>query len=57
VVLTEAEREIFDTIMMKEKVATTMSEQLIDHVKGYEMADMEGEDLGRYSRAVRRISS
>lgn len=55
VVLTEAEREIFDTIMMKERVATTMSEQLIDHVKGYEMADMEGEDIGAFEYGEKTI--
>ena len=42
-VLTEAEREIFDTIMMKEKVASNMSEQLIDHVRNFEIADMAGD--------------
>lgn len=38
--LTEAEREIYDTLMAKEQVANTMSEQLIEHVKGYEMDEM-----------------
>ena len=56
VVLTEAEREIFDTIMMKERVASTMSEQLIDHVKGYEMADMEDEDIGAFEYGEKTIT-
>lgn len=47
VVLTEAEREIFDAIMMKERVATSMSEQLIQHVKGYEM-----DELGTYDQGI-----
>ena len=34
VVLTRPEQEVFDTIMMKESVATAMAEQLIQHVRG-----------------------
>jgi DNA modification methylase len=40
VVLTEAEREVYDTIMSKEAVAKDMSEQLIQHVKGYEVEEL-----------------
>ena len=43
VVLTEVEREVFDTIMSKEAVAKNMSEQLIQHVRGYEMDELQGE--------------
>ncbi len=55
VVLTEAEREIFDTIMMKEKVAATMSEQLIEHVKGYEMAEMDNADTGAFEYSEKTV--
>ena len=48
VVLTEAEREIYDTILMKEKVASNMSEQLIDHVRRYEMDEIDGIDIGAF---------
>jgi DNA modification methylase len=41
VVLTEAEREVFDTIMSKEAVAKDMSEQLIQHVRKYEMDELD----------------
>lgn len=41
VVLTEAEREVFDTIMSKEAVAKDMSEQLIAHVRKYEMDELD----------------
>ena len=44
VVLTEAEREVYDTIMAKEQVARGMSENLIAHVKGYEMEEMNEQD-------------
>lgn len=44
VVLTDAEREVFDTIMSKETVAKDMSEQLIQHVKGYEMDELVASD-------------
>lgn len=40
VVLTQAEREVFDAILAKEAVATIMSEQLINHVRGYEMDEL-----------------
>lgn len=40
VVLTEVEREVFDTIMSKEAVAKEMSEQLIQHVRRYEMDEL-----------------
>jgi DNA modification methylase len=40
VILTEAEREVYDTIMSKEAVAREMSEQLIQHVRGYEMDEL-----------------
>jgi len=40
VVLTEAEREVYDTIMSKEAVARDMSEQLIQHVRSYEMDEL-----------------
>lgn len=43
VVLTEIEREIFDTIMSKEAVAQDMSEQLIQHVRTYEMDELNAE--------------
>lgn len=42
VVLTEVEREVFDAIMMKEAVATAMTEQLIQHVRRYEMDELTG---------------
>ncbi len=45
VVLTEAEREVYDTIIMKEKVAQNMSEQLIDHVRGYEMDEIDADSV------------
>ena len=48
VVLTEAEREIYDTILMKEKVASNMSEQLIEHVRRYEMDEIDGIDIGAF---------
>lgn len=44
VVLTEAEREVYDTIMAKEQVARGMSESLIAHVRGYEMAELDEQD-------------
>lgn len=40
VVLTRPEQEVFDTIMMKESVATAMAEQLIQHVRGHEMNEL-----------------
>jgi len=42
VVLTEVEQEVYDTIMMKEAVATAMTEQLIQHVRRYEMEELSG---------------
>ena len=53
VVLTEAEREVFDTIMMKERVAQSMSQQLIDHVKGYEVDDMLAIDTDEWTKDYR----
>lgn len=44
VVLTEAEREVYDTIMAKEQVARGMSENLIAHVRGYEMEELNDQD-------------
>lgn len=41
VVLTEAEREVYDTILSKEAVAKDMSEQLIGHVRRYEMEELD----------------
>lgn len=43
VVLTELEREVFDSIMSKEVVAIGMSEQLINHVRGYEMDELNSQ--------------
>ncbi|MGV1049175.1 MAG: hypothetical protein ACOYD4_11705 [Solirubrobacterales bacterium] len=40
VVLTRPEQEVFDTIMQKESVATAMAEQLINHVRKYEVAEL-----------------
>ena len=45
VVLTEPEREVYDTIMAKEQVARGMSENLIAHVRGYEMDELEHQDV------------
>ena len=45
VVLTEPEREVYDTIMAKEQVARSMSENLIAHVRGYEMDKLEHQDV------------
>lgn len=44
VVLTEAEREVYDAIMAKEQVARGMSENLIAHVRGYEMDELSEQD-------------
>lgn len=49
VVLTEAEREIYDTIMSKEAVARDMSEQLIQHVKGYEIGELIADSEGQFA--------
>lgn len=43
VILTEPEREVYDTIMSKEAIAQSMSEQLIQHVRRYEMDDLLSE--------------
>jgi DNA modification methylase/superfamily II DNA or RNA helicase len=53
VVLTEVEREVFDTIMSKEAVAKDMSEQLIQSVKGYEMDELNSnqESIFNYQEA------
>lgn len=48
VVLTDAEREVFDTIMSKEAVAKEMSEQLIQHVRGYEMDELIAGEEGSF---------
>ncbi len=40
VVLTRPEQEVYDTILMKEAVATNMAEQLIQHVRRHEMEDL-----------------
>lgn len=40
IVLTEIEREIYDNIMRKEALATEMSTQLIEAVKGYELDEL-----------------
>lgn len=40
IVLTEIEREIYDNIMRKEALATEMSTQLIDAVRGYEANEL-----------------
>lgn len=48
VVLTEAEREVFDTIMSKERVAKDMSEQLIQHVRKYEMDELDAASEGAF---------
>lgn len=42
-ILTEPEREVFDTVMAKEVVAAGMSEQLIQHMRGYEMQEINAE--------------
>jgi DNA modification methylase len=53
VVLTEVEREVFDTIMSKEAVAKDMSEQLIQSVKGYELDELNSnqESIFNYQEA------
>jgi DNA modification methylase/superfamily II DNA or RNA helicase len=48
VMLTDAEREVYDTIMSKEAVARDMSEQLIQHVRGYEMDELNSKDEGTF---------
>ena len=48
VVLTEPEREVYDTIMAKEQVAKGMSESLIAHVKGYEMSELDQQDVSMF---------
>lgn len=48
VVLTEAEREVYDTIMSKEAVAKDMSEQLIGHVRKYEMDELDSASEGAF---------
>jgi DNA modification methylase/superfamily II DNA or RNA helicase len=48
VVLTEAEREVYDTIMSKETVAKDMSEQLISHVRKYEMDELDSGSEGTF---------
>lgn len=48
VVLTEAEREVYDTIMSKEEVAKDMSEQLISHVRKYEMEELDATTEGAF---------
>lgn len=41
IVLSEIERPIFDNVMAKEAVATTMSQRLIEHVRDYERQEVE----------------
>lgn len=55
VVLTEAEREILNTIQMKEQVANRMSEQLISHVRGFEMDELTGTDIGAFEYTEKTI--
>ena len=55
VVLTDAEREVFDTIMSKEAVAKDMSEQLIQHVKGYEVSELVAGDEGAFDYQEKTI--
>mgnify|MGYP003654365302 FL=1 len=43
VVLTQAEREVFDAVLAKEAVATIMSEQLISQVRRYEMDELNSQ--------------
>lgn len=43
VVLTEAEREVYEAIMAKEQVARGMSENLIAHVRRYEMSEIDSD--------------
>lgn len=39
-ILTEPEREVFDAVMAKEEVAKQMSAQLIQHMRSYEMEEI-----------------
>jgi DNA modification methylase len=55
VVLTEAEREILNTIQMKETVANRMAEQLIAHVRGFEMDELTGTDIGAFEYTEKTI--
>jgi len=49
VVLTRLEQEVYDTILMKEQVATAMSEQLIQHVRRHEMEELiDGSSEGAF---------
>lgn len=41
VVLTEVERDVYNTVMSKEAVARAMAEQLIAHVRRYEMDELQ----------------
>ena len=40
VILTEVEREVWNSVLSKERVAQSMSEQLITHVRRYEMDEL-----------------
>lgn len=42
IVLSEIEREIFDNVMQKERMAIKMSQDLIDHVKTFEKSELQG---------------
>jgi len=56
VILTRPEQEVFDTIMQKEAVAMNMSQQLIDHVRSYEMEDItQGTDTGEFDYTEKTI--
>lgn len=41
IVLSDVEREIYDNVMNKERMAAQMSEELIKHVKDYEKMELE----------------
>lgn len=55
VVLTELEREVFDTIMSKEAVAKEMSEQLIQHVRSYEMDELNASQERTFNYQAKQI--
>jgi DNA modification methylase len=40
IVLSEIEREIYDNVMQKERIANRMSEELIQHLKNYEKGEI-----------------
>ena len=57
IVLSEAEREIYNNVMQKESVAKTMGAELIKHIRTYEEEEihMEGDDIDKFDYKERIV--